>query len=145
MDVGPSERRSVTASNRRLRELERRGHGHGHGRRRRRHDDTHIAMDDDPIHGAPIMDDIAMDDDPTGDDADIIDEDILTQPFLGGPTDPSILKSFKSHVAAAIWNGANERGPLKCHSHSSKIRSWPWWEQGNNITFVNIVKMSGLA
>ena len=85
-------------------------------------DDTHIAMDDDPIHDAPVMDDIAMDDDPIGDDADIVDEDILTQPFPGGPTDPSILKSFKSHVATAIWNGADERGPLKCHNHSSKIR-----------------------
>ncbi|XP_028070431.1 protein MAIN-LIKE 1-like [Camellia sinensis] len=149
MDVGPSEHRSVTASNRRLRELERRGRGRGRergcGRARVHDDDMHIAMDDDPIHGAPVMDDITMDDDPIGDDADIVDEDILTQPFPGGPTDPSILKSFKSHVAAAIWNGADERGPLKCHNHSSKIRSWPWWEQGNNGTFVNIVEMSGLA
>ncbi|GMP25394.1 hypothetical protein CsSME_00002283 [Camellia sinensis var. sinensis] len=91
------------------------------------------------------MDDIAMDDDSTGDDADIVDEDILTQPFLGGPIDPLILNSFKSHVVAAIWNGVNERGPLKCHNHSSKIRSWLWWEQGNNVIFVNIVEMSGLA
>ncbi|XP_028067632.1 protein MAIN-LIKE 1-like [Camellia sinensis] len=143
MDVGPNVRWSVTASNRRLRELERRGRRRG--RARVHDDDMHIAMDDDPIHGAPVMDDIAMDDDPTGDDVDIVDEDILTQPFLGGPTDPSILKSFKSHVAAAIWNGAYERGPLKCHNHSSKIRSWPWWEQGNNATFVNIVEMSELA
>ncbi|XP_028052870.1 protein MAIN-LIKE 1-like [Camellia sinensis] len=149
MDVGPSEHRSVTASNRRLRELERRGRGRGRGcgrgRARVHDDDMHIAMDDNPIHGASVMDDIAIDDDPIGDDADIVDEDILTQPFSGGPTDPSILKSFKSHVAAAIWNGADERGPLKCHNHSSKIRSWPWWEQGNNGTFVNIVEMSGLA
>ncbi|XP_028093315.1 protein MAIN-LIKE 2-like [Camellia sinensis] len=36
-------------------------------------------------------------------------------------------------------------GPLKCHNHSSKIRSWPWWEQGNNGTFVHIMEMSGLA
>ncbi|XP_028059583.1 protein MAIN-LIKE 2-like [Camellia sinensis] len=102
-------------------------------------------MDDDPIHDAPVMDNIAMNDDPTSDYADIIDEDILTQPFLVGPTDPSILKSFKSHVGAAIWNGTDEMGPLKCHNYSSKIRSWPWWEQGNNVTFVNIVEMSGLA
>ncbi|CAL5321104.1 protein MAIN-LIKE 1-like [Camellia sinensis] len=102
-------------------------------------------MDDDFIHDVPVMDDIAMDDDPTGDDADIVDEDILTQPFSGGPTNPSILKSFKSHVAATIWNGVEEREPLKCHNHSSKIHSWPWWEQGNNGTFVNIVEMSELA
>ncbi|CAL5373405.1 unnamed protein product [Camellia sinensis] len=102
-------------------------------------------MDDDPIHDAPIMDDIAMDDDPTGDDANIVDEDILTQLFSRGPTDPSTLKSFKSHAAAAIWNGTNERVPLKCHNHSTKIRSWMWWEQGNNATFVNIVEISGLA
>ncbi|XP_028122207.1 protein MAIN-LIKE 2-like [Camellia sinensis] len=91
------------------------------------------------------MDDIAMDDDPTSDDADIVDEDILTQPFPGGPTDPSILKSFKSHVATAIWNGADERGLLKCHNYLFKISSWPWWERGNNATFVNIAEMSGLA
>ncbi|XP_028113887.1 protein MAIN-LIKE 2-like [Camellia sinensis] len=139
IDVGPSERRSITASNRRLRELERRGRARVHD------DDMHIAMDDDPIHGAPVMNDIAMDDDSTGYDADIVDEDILTQPFPGGPTNPSILKSFKSHIAAAIWNGADERGPLKCHNHSFKIRPWPWWEQGNNATFVNIVEMSRLA
>ncbi|XP_028122752.1 uncharacterized protein LOC114319885 [Camellia sinensis] len=143
MDTGPSEHRSVTDSNRKLYELER--GGCERGRARVHNDDTHIAMDDDPIHDAPVIDDIAMDDDPTGDNADIVDEDILTQPFPGGPTDPSILKSFKSHVAAAIWNGADERRPLKCHNHLSKIRSWSWWEQGNNATFVNIVKMLGLA
>ncbi|KAI8013401.1 CBL-interacting serine/threonine-protein kinase 8, partial [Camellia lanceoleosa] len=55
MDVGPSERRSVTASNRRLDELERRGRGHGRGRARVHDDDMHIGMDDDPIHGAPTM------------------------------------------------------------------------------------------
>ncbi|XP_028065469.1 protein MAIN-LIKE 2-like [Camellia sinensis] len=75
----------------------------------------------------------------------MVNEDILTQPFLRGPTDPLILKSFKSHVATTIWNGADEKGPSKCHNHSSKIRSWLWWEQGNNATFVNIVEMSGLA
>ncbi|CAL5374010.1 unnamed protein product [Camellia sinensis] len=80
MDAGPNQRRSVTTSNRRLRELKRRGRGCG---RVRVHDDgTYIAMDDDLIHDAPVMDDIAMDDDPTGNDADIIDEDIPTQPFL---------------------------------------------------------------
>ncbi|XP_028103881.1 protein MAIN-LIKE 2-like [Camellia sinensis] len=83
-------------------------------------------MDDDHVHDAPVMDDIVMDDDP--DDADIVDEDILTQ--CG---------------RAPVWNGVDERGPLKCHNHSSKIRSWPWWEQGNNATFVNIVEMSGLV
>ncbi|XP_028065031.1 protein MAIN-LIKE 1-like [Camellia sinensis] len=102
-------------------------------------------MNDDPIHDAPVMDDIAMDDDPTGGNIDIVDEDILTQPFLGEPTDPSILKRFKSHVAIAIWNVLMKGGPFKCHNHLSKFRSWPWWEQGNNATFVNIVELLGLA
>ncbi|GMP63753.1 hypothetical protein CsSME_00025321 [Camellia sinensis var. sinensis] len=147
MDPGPSQRRSVTASNRRLCELENAecGCGRGHGRTRVHDDDTHIAMDDDPIHDAPVIDDIAMDDDPTGDDADIVDKDILTQPFLRGPTNPSIFKSFKSYVAATIWNGADEKGPLKYHNHSSKIHLWLWWEYGNNATFVNIVEISRLA
>jgi hypothetical protein len=28
----------------------------------------------------------------------------LTGPFPGGPEDPRILRSFKTHIAADIWN-----------------------------------------
>ncbi|XP_028127585.1 protein MAIN-LIKE 1-like [Camellia sinensis] len=108
-------------------------------------DDAHIVIDDDTIHDAPVMDNITMDDDPAGDDVGIVHEYILTQPFSRGPTDLSIPKSFKNHVATTIWNGANERGPLKCHNHLSKIRSWSWWEQGNTATFVNIVELLRLS
>ncbi|GMP91612.1 hypothetical protein CsSME_00042234 [Camellia sinensis var. sinensis] len=42
-----------------------------------------------------------------GDDDDAADvdqaEEVLTSPFPGGPSDPSVLKSFKAHIAAAIW------------------------------------------
>ena len=32
-------------------------------------------------------------------------DDISDGPFPGGPSDVSILKSFKNHVALAIWSG----------------------------------------
>ena len=50
----------------------------------------------------------------------------LTTAFPGGPSDPSLLPSFTSHVAAHIWYGS-ERDPLRCISHGSKIADWPWW------------------
>ncbi|XP_028087511.1 protein MAIN-LIKE 2-like [Camellia sinensis] len=118
MDAGPSQRQSVIASNRRFRELENVERececGYGRGCARVHNDDADIAMDDDLIHDAPVMKNIAMKDDPIGDDA-------------------------------AIWNSLEEMGALKCYSHSSKICSWAWWEHGKKATFVNIVKMSGLA
>ncbi|XP_052177965.1 protein MAIN-LIKE 1-like isoform X2 [Diospyros lotus] len=50
--------------------------------------------------------------------------DDITEPFLGGPEDLSILKSFKNHVAVSIWAG-EERGVLKCNSHGQRIPDWP--------------------
>ncbi|XP_028106154.1 protein MAIN-LIKE 1-like, partial [Camellia sinensis] len=38
-------------------------------------------------------------------DSPPVQEEYLTHAFPGGPTDPSILRSFNSHVAAAIWHG----------------------------------------
>jgi hypothetical protein len=32
------------------------------------------------------------------------EEEELTGPFPGGPEDPRILRSFKTHIAADIWN-----------------------------------------
>ncbi|KAI8019396.1 hypothetical protein LOK49_LG04G01942 [Camellia lanceoleosa] len=41
------------------------------------------------------------------DDDDVADvdqaEEVLTGSFPGGPSDPSVLKSFKAHIATAIW------------------------------------------
>ncbi|XP_052171684.1 protein MAIN-LIKE 1-like [Diospyros lotus] len=51
-------------------------------------------------------------------------EDDISEPLPGGPTDTSILKSFKNHVAFAIWAG-EERGILKCRNHGLKIPEWP--------------------
>ncbi|XP_061990668.1 protein MAIN-LIKE 2-like [Rosa rugosa] len=47
----------------------------------------------------------------------------LSGPFPGGPHDPSVLKSFKSHVAAAIWFN-KEHDPLKLQNHSYKLTQW---------------------
>ncbi|XP_028111263.1 protein MAIN-LIKE 2-like [Camellia sinensis] len=38
-----------------------------------------------------------------------------------------------------------ERGPLKCHNHSSKILAWPWWLVENNTRFKAIIEQSGLS
>ncbi|XP_028094060.1 protein MAIN-LIKE 1-like [Camellia sinensis] len=50
------------------------------------------------------MPDIAMKDASLPDSPPIQEED-FTHTFPGGPTDPSILRSFNSHVAAAVWHG----------------------------------------
>ena len=39
------------------------------------------------------------------DDEEDDESEALTAPFLSGPTDISLLRSFKTHVAADIWNG----------------------------------------
>ncbi|XP_028091201.1 protein MAIN-LIKE 1-like [Camellia sinensis] len=89
------------------------------------------------------MPDIAVED-ASLPDSPTVQEEYLTHAFPGGPTDPSILRSFNSHVAAAIWRG-EERGPLKCHNHSSKILAWPWWPVENNTRFKAITEQSGLS
>ncbi|CAL5345778.1 unnamed protein product [Camellia sinensis] len=47
-------------------------------------------------------------DNASGDDDDAADvdqvEEVLTGPFPARPSDPSVLKSFKAHIAAAIWD-----------------------------------------
>ncbi|XP_028061484.1 protein MAIN-LIKE 1-like [Camellia sinensis] len=77
-------------------------------------------------------------------DSPTVQEEYLTHVFPGGSTDPSILRSFNSHVTAAIWHG-EERGPLKCHNHSSKILAWPWWSVDNNTRFKAIIEQSRLS
>ncbi|CAL2262736.1 unnamed protein product [Prunus armeniaca] len=46
-----------------------------------------------------------------------------TEPSRVGPIDPSLLTSFKTHIAAAIWNN-QEREPLRCISKTSTLREW---------------------
>ncbi|XP_028060355.1 protein MAIN-LIKE 1-like [Camellia sinensis] len=59
------------------------------------------------------------------------EEEYLTHAFPGGPTNPSILRSFNSHVAAAIWHG--------------EILAWPWWLVENNTRFKAIIEQPGLS
>ncbi|CAL2261788.1 unnamed protein product [Prunus armeniaca] len=49
-----------------------------------------------------------------------------TKPSRVGPIDPSLLTSFKTHIAATIWNN-QEREPLRCMSKTSTLREWNWW------------------
>lgn len=50
------------------------------------------------------MPDIAVEDASLPDSPTVQEED-LTHAFASGPTDPSILQSFNSHVVAAVWHG----------------------------------------
>ncbi|XP_028104298.1 protein MAIN-LIKE 1-like [Camellia sinensis] len=148
-----------TASNRRRRELDvdhERGQGRGRGRGRGRgqgRDPVSVEYDipsasqsrsqsQRRVEGDD-MPDIAVED-ASLPDSPTVQEKYLTHAFPGGPTDPSILRSFNSHVTTAIWHG-EERGPLKCHNHSSEILAWPWWSVENNTRFKAIIEQSGLS
>ncbi|XP_040365458.1 uncharacterized protein LOC112170737 isoform X2 [Rosa chinensis] len=67
----------------------------------------------------------------------------LSGPFPGGPHDPSVLKSFKSHVAAAIWFN-KEREPLKLQNHSYKLTQWVFDEHVANHKFWSYIDGSRL-
>ncbi|KAH6824221.1 hypothetical protein C2S53_001248 [Perilla frutescens var. hirtella] len=70
------------------------------------------------------------------------DDEILRGPFPGGPIDTSVLRSFKTHVAAAIWRG-EEREVLKCHCLTAKLLRWQPPED-SSIAWKTLVKKSGL-
>ncbi|KAK0595478.1 hypothetical protein LWI29_007073 [Acer saccharum] len=49
--------------------------------------------------------------------------DLNPPPSYPGPIDPSVLYDQKLHISSAIWEG-QDRGPLRCHEHTSKIDGW---------------------
>lgn len=66
------------------------------------------------------------------------------EPFPGGPTNPTILKSFKSHIAHTIWTSMeDDRGPLKCINHWSKLNLWNLDDECDAVC--SRVKKSGLV
>ncbi|XP_028096033.1 protein MAIN-LIKE 2-like [Camellia sinensis] len=118
-----------------------RARGRGRGRDRGRGDD--IVLEEAPqILEEDVIDNGSGDDD----DATNVDqvEEVLTGPFPGGPSDPSVLKSFKAHIVAAIWD-QKERNPLRCYNHASKILEWRWWSRTDNRRFRDIVQQSSLS
>ncbi|XP_028099401.1 protein MAIN-LIKE 2-like [Camellia sinensis] len=161
MNFEYQQRVPLTASNRRRRELDvdhKRGQGRGRGRGRGRgqgRDPISVEYDIPSASQSRSrsrsqrrvpnydMHDIAVKD-ASLPDSPTVQEKYLTHAFPGGPTDPSILRSFNSHVTTAIWHG-EERGPLKCHNHSSKILAWPWWSVDNNTRFKAIIEQSRLS
>ncbi|KAG5521642.1 hypothetical protein RHGRI_034014 [Rhododendron griersonianum] len=58
-----------------------------------------------------------------------------------GPEDPSLLKDFRNHVAADIWNG-RERQLLKIYNHSHYLKIWEL--PTTNRRFMDKVTSSGL-
>ncbi|XP_028051332.1 protein MAIN-LIKE 1-like [Camellia sinensis] len=146
MDFEYQQRVPHTASNRQRRELDvdhergqRRGRGRGRGRGQGR-DPVSVEYDipsasqsrsrsQRRVEGDD-MPDIAVED-ASLPDSSTVQEEYLTHAFPGGPTDPSILRSFNSHVVAAIWHG--------------KILAWPWWSVENNTKFKAIIEQFGLS
>ncbi|KAK9158216.1 hypothetical protein Scep_004790 [Stephania cephalantha] len=47
----------------------------------------------------------------------------MCDPFPGDPSDGSLLKSFKDHVALTIWSN-EDRPILKCINHGARIQEW---------------------
>ncbi|KAM0954916.1 hypothetical protein TB2_023017 [Malus domestica] len=95
-----------------------------------------IQATDDTNVGAIVL---VSDDTNAGTNVSAIDIDVgvdaeVTEPFPGGPTDTSLLKSFKSHVAAAVWNN-EERGPLRCMSKWNTVKEWRWQDKQKINTF----------
>ncbi|GMP61918.1 hypothetical protein CsSME_00024204 [Camellia sinensis var. sinensis] len=101
-----------TASERRHRALTNtsRGRGRGRGRGIGRGDD--IVLEE----ARQILEEDVIDNG-SGDDDDAADvnqaEEVLTGLFPGGPLDPSILKSFKAHIAVAIWEQKDSRSDMQ--------------------------------
>ncbi|KAK9131300.1 hypothetical protein Sjap_011787 [Stephania japonica] len=72
-------------------------------------------------------------------------EDDPSAPFPGGPIDRSLLKSFKDHVAAAIWNNEH-RSLLKCINHGAQIAEWDLQScHPDTQGLQRIIQRSGLA
>ncbi|KAK9114297.1 hypothetical protein Syun_021094 [Stephania yunnanensis] len=68
----------------------------------------------------------------------------MCAPFLGGPEDGSLLKSFKDHIALAIWS--NEDCPtLKCINHDAQIQEWDLQScHPDTASLQRIIQCSGL-
>ncbi|XP_028051339.1 protein MAIN-LIKE 1-like [Camellia sinensis] len=103
-----------TASKRRRRALTNpvcaRGRGRGRGRDRGR--GHGIVLEEAPqILEEDVVDNASGDDDDDATDVDQVEE-VLTGLFPRGPSDPSVLKSFKAHIAATTWD-QKERNPLR--------------------------------
>ena len=65
------------------------------------------------------------------DDTNVGVDSEVTEPFPGGPTHTSLLKSFKSHVAAAVWN--NEVFLVWVHDNLFRNLPAPCFQSKNRI------------
>ncbi|XP_028054145.1 protein MAIN-LIKE 1-like [Camellia sinensis] len=100
--------------------------------------DDDIGVEDDDVDN-----DIGVEADLMEDDVGVVDDNI--EPVPGAPEDPSLLISFRNHVAAAVWK-KKEQGPLKCLNRSRKLAEWPWMSPTvQNIRRRHLVEQSGLS
>ncbi|XP_028075132.1 protein MAIN-LIKE 1-like [Camellia sinensis] len=112
-------------------------------------EDDHVDANNDYVD-----DDIGVEDDDVDNDigveGDLMEDDVgvdddNTEPVPGAPEDPSLLISFRNHVAAAVWK-KKERRPLKCLNRSRKLVEWPWMSPTvQNIRWRHLVEQSGLS
>ncbi|CAL1397490.1 unnamed protein product [Linum trigynum] len=61
----------------------------------------------------------------------------------GGPTDPSLIRSFRGHVAYALWTGAGDRGVISCYSRTSAVAYLSSYVF-SHVEAENLVQQSGL-
>ncbi|CAL1366737.1 unnamed protein product [Linum trigynum] len=61
----------------------------------------------------------------------------------GGPTDPSLIISFRGHVAYALWTGAGDRGVISCYSRTSAV-SYLSSYVFSHVEVEELVQQSGL-
>ncbi|CAL2258392.1 unnamed protein product [Prunus armeniaca] len=75
--------------------------------------------------------DVEVEDVATAHDSNVEVDVESIEPSRVGPNDPSSLTSFKTHIAAAIWNN-QEHEPLRCMSKTSTLSEWNWRANSNN-------------
>ncbi|XP_028066235.1 protein MAIN-LIKE 1-like [Camellia sinensis] len=112
-------------------------------------EDDHVDANNDYVD-----DDIGVEDDDIDNDisveADLMEDDVgvdddNTEPVPGAPEDPSLVISFRNHVAVVVWK-KKKRGPLKCLNRSRKLAEWPWMSPTvQNVRWRHLVEQSGLS
>ncbi|XP_028090313.1 protein MAIN-LIKE 1-like [Camellia sinensis] len=98
--------------------------------------------DDIGVENDDVDNDIGVEADLTKDDVSVDDDN--TEPVPSALEDPSLLISFRNHVAAVVWK-KKERGPLKCLNRSRKLAKWLWMSPTvQNVRWRHLVEQSGL-
>ncbi|XP_028101835.1 protein MAIN-LIKE 1-like [Camellia sinensis] len=112
-------------------------------------EDGHVDANNDYADDVIGVEDDRVDND-IGIEADLMEDNVgvdndNTEPVSNTPEEPSLLISFRNHVAAAVWK-KKERGPLKCLNRFRKLAEWPWMSPTvQKVRWRHLVEQSGLS